>query len=189
MENLKFYFLIFIFSPLLFSCTIDGEPGPVGPPGPKGDQGDQTIAMEYEVNFDLKSSNDWSYLYSFPSQDEIYPEDVVLVYLLWDVDNGTDVWRLMPVSYFYDAGMLQINYDFTQYDVKIFADASFTLDSQLDKYENMVARIVVIPSDFSPNQRKGNVDYTNYEEIKKTYGLKEISRKTGQSLTEILKKS
>jgi hypothetical protein len=185
MGNLKFYFLIFIFSPFLFSCAIDGEPGPVGPQGPKGDPGDQTIAMEYEVTFDLKSTNDWSYLYAFPSQDEIYPEDVVLVYLLWDVDNGTDVWRLMPVNYFYDEGMLQINYDFTQYDVKIFAAASFPLNSV--KYTNMVARIVVIPSDFSPNQRKGNVDYTNYEEVKSVYKLKDHHREIGLPLLEVLK--
>src|SRR5688500_2123165 len=104
MENLKFYFLIFIFLPLLFRCTIDGEPGPAGPRGPQGDPGPQTIAMEYEIEFDLKSSNNWEHLYSFPAQDEIYPEDVVLVYLLWKVENETDVWRLMPVNYFYDEG-------------------------------------------------------------------------------------
>jgi hypothetical protein len=95
----------------------------------------------------------------------------------------------MPVNYFYDAGMLQINYDFTQNDVKIFAEASFPLDAQLDRYDDLVARIVVVPSDFSPNQRKGNVDYTNYEEVKKTYGLKELNRQAGKGFNQILKRS
>ena len=122
---------------LLSGCYAEeGIPGPrglQGPQGPEGPPGPQTIASIYEMEFNLDASNDWQAGFRFPDADEIYLEDVVLVYLLWEqveLDNGEfqDVWQLMPVSFFTDAGLLQMSYDFTVNDVRIFAAAGFPLD-------------------------------------------------------------
>jgi hypothetical protein len=49
----------------------------------------------------------------------IFASDVVLVYHLYDVVNGQDVWRPMPQTYYIDNGGA-IDFDFTRNDVKIF---------------------------------------------------------------------
>jgi len=130
----------------------------------------------YEVEFNLNAANKWESFYSFPANDRIYPEDVVLVYLLWEqvqVDGRPlDVWRLMPVNFFNEAGMLAINYDFTVRDVRLFAQASYPLDAQKDTFTRELARIVVVPADYSPNGRRGRrIDYQDYEQVKAAFNL------------------
>ncbi|MEQ9441701.1 MAG: hypothetical protein RIG62_21860 [Cyclobacteriaceae bacterium] len=166
---------------LLAGCSVEDVPGPQGPQGPQGPEGPpgpQTIASIYEYNFNLNADNDWQTVFTFPAADEIYQEDVVLVYLLWEqveLDNGEfqDVWQLMPVSFFTDAGLLQISYDFTVNDVKIFAAAGFTLDPARDTYTDEWARIVVVPADFSPNARI-DINYEDYYEVQEAFDLPEI---------------
>ena len=147
----------------------DGLPGPQGPPGRDGAPG---TGLMYEVNFDLTVDNEWQSFYTFPAEDPIFTEDVVLVYLLWDQvepDDGgdlIDVWRPMPVSYFYEAGQLQIGYDFSGSDVRIFAEAAFPLDAEQDIFEEFLARIVVVPADYSINARTSElVDLEDYEAV------------------------
>ena len=173
------YFFGIIFLLCLAGCYTEPIPGPVGPPGPPGydgrdgEPGPQTIGLLYEIEFTLNADNEWSFLYQFPPVDEIYVEDVVLVYLLQGQEeepDGTfrDIWRLMPISYFTDAGLLQLNYDFSASDVSIFADAAFPLDPARDVFANEVARIVVVPANFSPNAangRGGTLDYRDYEAV------------------------
>lgn len=182
---------------LLWNCQgEDGLPGPPGPRGPAGPPGPQTLSLMYEVPFTLDEANDWLVYYAFPPEDEIYPEDVVLVYLLWDVvetdDGGTvDVWRLMPVNFFDERGLLQINYDFSVSDVAIFAEASFPLDPDKDTFEDFLARIVIVPADYSPNatnaRKHSTIDYENYEEVKEVFGLPDIPRTQGTPFMEIMR--
>lgn len=186
MKTCKLYFLIFILVPFFWSC--DGDPGPVGPAGPEGPEGiPGPLALEYETTFSLNPSNNWSTIYTFPPNDEIYATDMVLVYMLWDVVNKEDQWRLMPVNYFENGGMLEVNYVFTQTYVTLFADASFPLDNDVEPFEDIVARIVVIPAEMSSNQRVGNVDFTNYEEVRKTYHLPDRAWGGGKTFKEIVK--
>ena len=166
---------------LLAGCYTEEVPGPQGPRGPQGPEGPpgpQTIAALYEYNFDLDANNDWQAVFGFPVEDIIFQEDMVLVYLLWEqveLDNGElqDVWQLMPVSFFTDAGLLQMTYDFTVNDVKIFAAAGFPLDPTRDAYIDEWARIVVIPADFSPNARM-EINYEDYNEVQEIFGLPEM---------------
>lgn len=200
MQPCRNFFVWVALSLLLWNCQgEEGLPGPVGPPGPPGPQGPQGppgVGLMYEVSFTLDESNDWIAYYPFPPEDEIFLEDVVLVYLLWDVietdDGGTvDVWRLMPVNYFYDSGLLQINYDFSVNDVTIFAEASFPLDPDVDIFENFLARIVVVPADYSPNapdaRKRNTIDYENYEEVKEAFSLPDIARTQGRPFMKIMK--
>ena len=175
------YFFGIIFLLCLAGCYTEPIPGPVGPPGydgRDGEPGPQTIGLLYEIEFTLNADNEWSFLYQFPPADEIYVEDVVLVYLLQGQEeepDGTfrDIWRLMPISYFTDAGLLQLNYDFSVSDVSMFADAAFPLDPARDIFANEIARIVVVPANFSPsvaNGRGGALDYHDYEAVMSALG-------------------
>jgi hypothetical protein len=130
----------------------------------------------YEVEFSLNAGNKWEFFYPFPAADKIYPEDVVLVYLLTgqtQVDNKpVDIWRLMPVTYFTNAGIQSLNYDATVKDVRIFTEASFTLDAQRDAFKDQLARIVVVPADYSANGRKGrNLDFSDYAQVRAAFNL------------------
>jgi hypothetical protein len=165
---------------LAWSCQgpagLPGPQGPQGPQGPAGAPGPETLALMYEVPFSLNAANKWETFFPFPASDKIYAEDVVLVYLLSGQvtvdDKPMDVWRLMPVSYFTDAGLLSLNFDFTVKDVRIYAEASFTLDSQRDAFKDQLARIVVVPADYSPNGRKGrNIDFADYEQVRAAFKL------------------
>jgi hypothetical protein len=130
----------------------------------------------YEVKFSLNAGNKWEFFYPFPAADKIYAEDVVLVYLLTgqtQVDGKPlDIWRLMPLNYFSDAGILSLNFDATVKDVRIFAEASFTLNAQRDAFKDQLARIVVVPADYSPNGRKArNLDFSDYEQVRAAFNL------------------
>ena len=176
-------FLVAVASVLSGCYGEEPIPGPQGPPGfdgargpqgPQGPPGVSSTGLMYEVNFDLNADNEWQTFYTFPPQDPIYTEDVILVYLLWDQvetdDSGelVDVWRPMPVSYFYDEGLLQLGYDFTGSDVRLFAEAAFPLDAQKDVFEEFLARIVVVPADYSANARTGQlVDLDDYYAVSK----------------------
>ncbi|MDJ1480719.1 collagen-like protein [Cytophagaceae bacterium YF14B1] len=165
----------------LVSCQ--GPQGAPGPAGPQGEPGSQTVALMYEVNnFNLTASNKWSSFYTFPAADPIYLEDVVLTYLLVGQDNSSgqnmDVWQLMPISYYNPNGTLSINYNFTANDVEIYASASYTMTAQNTSFTNQVARIVVVPADYSPNGRKAlNIDYNDYNQVKKAFNLSDASVK------------
>jgi hypothetical protein len=165
---------------LAWSCQgppgVPGPQGAQGPQGPAGAPGPETLALMYEVEFSLNAGNKWEFFFPFPAADKIYAEDVVLVYLLTgqtQVDNKPmDIWRLMPINYFTNAGTLALNYDFMVKDVRIFAEASFTLDAQRDAFKDQLARIVVVPADYSPNGRKArNIDYADYEQVRAAFNL------------------
>lgn len=176
-HTVKFTALLLALASVLYGCYTDPIPGPQGPPGfdgrdgAPGADGVNVTGLVYDVNFDLTANNDWQSFYSFPTQDEIYNEDVVLVYLLWDQvesEGGEllDVWRQMPVSYFYEAGQLQLNYDFSVGDVRFFAEAAFPLDAEQDIYQDMLARVVVVPAAYSANARTSQtVDWADYDAV------------------------
>ena len=182
---------------LLWNCRGDQGPiGPQGDPGPQGPQGPagpQTVALMYEFEFDLNTANQWEAFYAFPEEDieDIFLEDVGLVYLLWDVvetDNGEelDVWRLMPVNFFNEKGILSMNFDYTAADVRVFLEGSYPLDATADMTD-LLARIVIVPADYSPNGRRGAVNFENYNEVQKAFGLKEAKRVKGKSFMQIMR--
>lgn len=181
---------------LLWNCKgnpgIPGAPGVPGPTGPQGPAGPQTVALMYERTFSLNAANEWEMIYTFPANDEIYLEDVALVYLLWDqveTDNGPlDIWRMMPVTYFTSKGILNMNFDFSAEDVRIFLEASYPLDAQT-VFTDVVARIVIVPADDSPNGRKTSINYENFEEVKTAFGLQANSPTKGKPFMHMLREA
>ena len=164
----------------------DGAPGPQGPPG---------TGLMYEVEFSLNAENEWQTFYDFPPRDPIYAEDVVLGYLLWDKidpESGGElinVWRPLPVSYLYEEGTLQIGFDFTATDVKIYVEAAFPLDPERDVFDNFLARFVVVPANYSANARTSSpVDLEDYEAVSGWLGLETTPVKQGAPFLEVVSK-
>jgi hypothetical protein len=129
-----------------------------------------TISEVLEVTTSFSQSNNFSRLVTI--NPPIYSSDMILVYHLYDVDNGTDIWRLMPQTYFFTGGgELDYNFDFTRFDVSLFLDANFDLNTLSPAWtQNQTFRIVIIPGYFS-GKRANAVDFNDYEATLKAYNI------------------
>jgi len=161
------------------SCYIqdNGPIGPIGPQGLQGAPGESGFVFEWEnVNF---TAPDYDVVLAYPNNFEPLNSDVALVYLLWDIQeiDGEDVeiWRALPQTLLTSDGLLQYNYDFTKYDVRLFLDAEFSLDllTAIDTDE-WVVRVVVVPGDFW--SASGRIDTSNYYEVAEALGLPKLSK-------------
>lgn len=146
----------------LQSCTVNEiEPAPVD---------NDTISEVFEVTTSFNNTNNFSRIIDF--NPPILNSDVVLVYHLYDVVNGSDVWRLLPQTYYFDNGVeLDYNFDFTKFDVNLFLDSNVSLASFSPAWlQNQTFRIVIIPAYFGKGT---SIKYDNYYEIIKKYNIDE----------------
>ena len=150
----------------LFACE-----GPEGPRGIPGQDGGLIVAGAFEIAIDFTADNNYQYIepYGF----ELYPYDMTLVYILWETDNGTDIWRLLPQSTtFIDDTFLIYNYDFTQDDVRFFLDGTTdfsTLDASWT--QNQIFRVVVVPAD-----NVDGLDYSNLNAVMQTFDITDFEQ-------------
>jgi hypothetical protein len=129
-----------------------------------------TISEVFEVTRSFNSGNNYSSLIIFPHT--IFPSDMVLAYRLDAVVNGTDVWKLMPQTYYFNNGTLDFRYDFdfTQYDINIFMEG-FDLATVSTNYRNnQVFRVVIIPANFI---NKTAINYQDYNAVIKALKINE----------------
>ena len=112
----------------------------------------------FEVTTSFSSSNNYSSLVVF--DPPLYSSDSVLLYHLYDVVNGQDVWKLMPQTYYFnDGGALDFNFDYTKFNAKIFLSANFNLNTLASSWtKNQTFRIVIIPNGFAKSVNKNNID-------------------------------
>ena len=82
----------------------------------------------FEVTGTFNEANQYTLYYAFPNDFQVYNGDAVMVYILWDVVDGLDVWRALPQTIFLESGAFQYNFDYTTGDVQIF------IDGELDSY-------------------------------------------------------
>jgi len=144
--------------------------GPEGPPGPPG-QDMVSEVIERQVNFN--SGNNYSA--TIPLTPPIFDTDAVLVYHLYAVSGGVDVWRLIPQTYYMtNGGALDFNFDYSINRVNIFLGADFDLNTlSTDWTQGQVFRVVIIPADIFENTAKSvsKADYSNYEETIKKFNI------------------
>lgn len=159
--------LAFIGVGLMTSCSRPA--GPPGPPGPPGAPGTNIEAEVFEVTRSFGPNNGFSAL--IPLNPPIFASDVVLVYLLWEVDGGEPVWRLMPQTVQLEEGDLIYNFDFTRFDVSIFLQSlDFPLNILGPQWtQGQTFRIVLIPGFFG----QARIDYSNYDAVMAMLGLTE----------------
>lgn len=142
--------------------------GPEGPQGPPGENGVNIVGTTYEVEIDFTEENNYSDLFEFPAAN--VESDVILVYRLAGVDEGRDIWTMLPQNFFFNEGVLIYNFDFTLEDFSIFLDGP--IDFNLlgaDWTDGQIFRVVVVPSDF-PDAR---IDYSDYEGTMKMLNIEE----------------
>lgn len=139
--------------------------GPMGPEGLPGEDGEIIASKAFEIEVDFNEANNFAHLeeYGF----NVLSSDVTLVYVLWDTENGNDIWRLLPQQVFFQEGLMQYNYDFTNVDVNIFLDATFDLSALGSQWTNdQVFRVVVVPADLV-----GRPNYADYDATMKRFNL------------------
>lgn len=154
---------------LLTAC--EGERGPMGPQGP---QGSYIIGTVFEIaDVDFNPANEYSFLgyfYDFiPANIEIYPSDVVLIYLNEGLVNGNDIWSLMPQTFYLTGGgTFQYNYNHTVEDFEIYMQGNVNLNTLPANYtQNQIFRIAILPADYAFS---GKIDVENYDSM--TSGLR-----------------
>ncbi|WP_299521653.1 hypothetical protein [Winogradskyella sp.] len=154
---------ITVFALVLTAC--EGDPGPPGPPGFDGLDSDQFAAEAFEIVLDFTPQNNYEFIepYGFP----VAQSSVTLVYISWEVDNGQDIWRLLPQTVIFEDGNdLVYNFDFTQNDVRFFLEGS-DLDG-LDAVwtQAQVFRVVVLPT-----LNAGRLDVSNIDAVMEAYNI------------------
>lgn len=134
--------------------------GPEGPMGPPGEPGGETIGETFEyANVNLNDANNYSFTASF--DPALFDGDVMLVYRLEAVDNGTDVWEPLPTAFYYNTDTgddLQYRYNFTNGDVLIAAESSNHSAFGPEFFSNQVFRVVIVPSELMNTVDKSNID-------------------------------
>jgi len=168
--------IILAFSILfLGSCTFNGQDGAPGPQGPAGQDGQEAFVFEY-TDLTFSASNEYKQLLELPSDFQMLESDKVLVYFLYDYleDTDLDVWRALPQTEFTNFGTLVYNYDFTIYDVNLFLDGNFDLNLLGASFtDNWIARVVVVPGQFTNGRSVAPVDYNDYHAVMDYYNLNE----------------
>lgn len=157
---------IFLILTLIGFVAFQACEGPEGPIGPQGEPGIVIVGTTYEVEIDFNAEND--YMEINPFAEKLVDGDAVLVYRLSAIDNGRDVWRLLPQTYFFSDAVLMYNFDYTLDDHSIFIDGAVDPANLPDQWVNdQIFRIIVVPSDFP----SGRIDYSNYEAVTAMLGI------------------
>jgi hypothetical protein len=156
--------LFTVFALVFTSC--EGPQGPPGFDGLDGLDGEIIASSAFEIVIDFNTANDFEYIEAYGFN--VLPSDVTLVYILWDIQNGQDIWRLMPQTvYFDDDTNLVYNFDFTQDDVRFFLDGTTDFSTLDDVWtQDQVFRVVVVPAD--------NVDGIDVSDINAVMNLIDI---------------
>ena len=163
--------ILFFF---VVGCNVEGVEGPPGLPGRDGRDGldgEEAYVFEYTADF---VAPDYSVLLELPPSFAMQVSDVALVYLLWEVlEDGTEIWRPLPMSLFTADGILQYSFDHTIFDVSVFLDAEFPLNFLgADLTDNWIVRVVIVPGQFGTSGRfKAPVNYEDYTAVKAYYQL------------------
>lgn len=158
---------------MLIVASCQGQQGPAGPEGPPG-----PVGQAYEVQASFDESNDYSIISAFPDNIEVLESDIVMVYLLWEVDQetGNDVWQSLPVSVFFDDGELQYAFDHTIADVQLFLTGDKDLGTVGDEYtQNQIFRVAILPVDYVQSNK---VNVNDMEEVMKAVDINKIERRT-----------
>ena len=124
--------------------------------------------FEYtNVNF---FPNDYSVVLTFPHI--LLSSDAVLVYRLSGSFQGEDVWKLLPETYYFDDGTLDLRYDsdFTRYDTEVHLEG-YDLAAVNNSYKlNQIFRVVTIPAYFGKTNK---INFKDYNAVIKALNIDE----------------
>ncbi|MDN3677195.1 hypothetical protein QWY90_07695 [Flavobacterium paronense] len=151
--------LAFIGMITLQSCTTNND-----------NIDNDTISEVFEytnVNF---LPNDYSVVLTYPHT--IFNSDMVLVYRLSGSFQGEDIWKLLPETYYFDDGTLDLRYDFdfTRFDSEVHLEG-YDLANVTNGYKlNQILRVVVVPGYFGKNNK---MNFNDYKAVVKALNIDE----------------
>ncbi|AFL82898.1 hypothetical protein Belba_0231 [Belliella baltica DSM 15883] len=141
-----------------FAC--EGPPGPPGLDGRDGLDGINILGEVFEEeNINFNAANGFrSDFYEFNPPME--PSDKLLAFILWDVVDGTDVWRALPQTNFdFQEGIFSYTYYFTRFGFSFAMEGNFNLGILPPEYtSNQIFRVVIFPADFASSNARVNLD-------------------------------
>lgn len=155
------------------TITFQACEGPMGPPGLDGQDGEDGVNIVgevFEVEADFTPEGNFGFVdpYGF----DILESDKVLVYILFDVEEDRDVWRLLPQTIYLSQGIFSYNYDFTTVDYSVFLEGNFDLNTLGSEWtDNQVFRVLIVPADRIDTR----VDYSDHEAMLKMLEIDEES--------------
>jgi len=132
-----------------------------------------TISEVFEysnVNF---LPNSYSVVLTYPHP--IYHSDMVLVYRLSGIYQGAAVWKLVPETYYFTDGTLDIRYDFdfTRFDTQVYMEG-FNLPAVSSSYRlNQVFRVVIMPGFFG--NKRSKLNFNDYNAVVRALHIDENS--------------
>ncbi|MFI8379932.1 collagen-like protein [Leeuwenhoekiella sp. NPDC079379] len=172
----KITIILSLFTIILASCS-----GSDGRDGIDGLDGINTLSAVFEVTdidyvYD-SANNEWFTQNPIPFDGvEVLEGDAVLVYLAdgtVTASDGqpTDLWKLMPITFFDASGEFQYEFNYTFDSVELNIVGNFDLSTLNDAaVSNQKVRIVVIPAEYAQDF---NGNFSNYNEVMSTLELKE----------------
>lgn len=167
MKTLVRFFFLTVFAFTIFSCKSDDDTIYVDP---NSYHDNDTYPRIYDlVNANFQWDNG-SYVIYRQFSNAMLSTDVMLVYLKnGQLSDGTPIWQMIPTTLYLNNGLeVDYNFDFTMYDVYIYAGGNFDLNGS-PYISNQTFRIVFVPAiPFKGNQ---SVDYKNYQEVVKRFGI------------------
>ncbi len=165
----KTYTLI-LLALILISC--EGSVGPPGPPGPPGDDGLGLLGQVFEVVADLNAGTNFEYFVEIPQEIEVFESDVVMVYRLMGVFEGSDIWEPLPQTIFRNSGILLYGFDYTLFDVRLFLDGTADFGRlDRDDTDGLIYRIAIIPADFAKD-----IDVKKMSKVMEAMKIKDVKR-------------
>lgn len=179
----KSYYFLLAFLIGIISC--EGPVGPEGPPGQDGldgqdgQNGQDAVNIEgftFEYFVDFGSDTNYEAVLELPETFTMLESDVMLVYLLWDVDeNDNEIWRQLPQTLLSDMGLYMYNFDFTLFDAKVFLEGEFDLSLLSDEdLLDQVFRVVVVPAQFVAGRH--TIDFTDYNQVAEALNLTNLPK-------------
>ncbi|WP_333600560.1 hypothetical protein [Flavobacterium sp.] len=157
--------LAFIGMITLQSCTTNDNQQPIT------DNDTISEVFEYSNNINFTAGNGYNLLLTYPHA--IYTSDMVLVYRLSGITNqGADIWKPLPETYFFDDGTLSFRYDFdfTQYDADVFIEGYDIAGLDQSYKLNQVIRVVIVPAYFG---KQSKVNLKDYDAVVKAFNIDE----------------
>jgi len=162
---------LFLIAGTLVGCSSDDDGGTQGPPG---EDGVNIVGQAFEIDADFNDP-DYSVFADIPSSIEVLESDVVLVYWLELVDDGNDVWNLIPQTIYFEGMRFQYNYNHTTFDVNIYLQGNIGLETIGERYtQDQVFKVVVLPVDYAQDN---NLDVSNYQAVKTSLDLNDSNIK------------
>lgn len=167
MKKLFSLMLIAFFGLIVVSC-VDSVNDPV--------EDQDTYSVAYDIkNVSFTNNATTGYSISRTFNNALYNGDVVLVYRQdGTTSNGSPVWQQIPRTLYLSQGELDYDFDFSKYDVQIYAGGTYDLSLTPEYITNQTFRVVIVPA----STGKAAVDYSDYNAVAQFYGITEGKVKT-----------